>query len=339
MNNLTVSVALCSYDGEKYIAEQLQSIFNQTVKPSEIIICDDCSQDNTVKIINDLIKQTLIKSDLIINSVNLGYIKNFEKAIKLCSGDIIFLSDQDDVWLPQKIEKHLLRYSETDCSLVFSDAFLVDEKLNKYNISLLEKGHTNLLIKENYTELFTILKMKNVATGTTMSFKKNLKKYIFPFSNNVCHDYWITLLTDMSNKKIELINERLVLYRLHDNNCVGVKLKESFLKKKINNFFHQRAIRDYPYKLYRSFYLFSKSNKDFNKAKVNDIFNLYSFWQRRVLLNSCTFRMGFKIIFYDYQNKQYFDLSTGYRKIIMDIFYLTYNIIKRSFIVSTKKTM
>lgn len=93
-----VSIALCTYNGEKYIEEQLESLIHQTCQPDEIIICDDQSKDNTVNIAKSLLGSWPGAWKVIINKKNLGYKKNFQKAISLCRGDIIFLSDQDDVW-------------------------------------------------------------------------------------------------------------------------------------------------------------------------------------------------------------------------------------------------
>ena len=99
---MRLSVAMCTYNGEKYIREQLMSIRNQTLRIDEIVICDDCSEDDTVEIIENLIRQYDLPVRLHVNTWNHGYRKNFEQAICRCSGDIIFLSDQDDIWLPTK---------------------------------------------------------------------------------------------------------------------------------------------------------------------------------------------------------------------------------------------
>ena len=99
-----ISVAMCTYNGEKYIQEQLESIIYQSVPPDEIVICDDCSNDATLEIVKDILNSYDGIVQLVSNKHNLGYRKNFEKAISLCHGDIIFLSDQDDVWSSNKIE-------------------------------------------------------------------------------------------------------------------------------------------------------------------------------------------------------------------------------------------
>ena len=101
---MRLSVAMCTYFGKDYIRDQLLSIHRQTVPVDEIVICDDCSEDDTVEIIRKLTKQYDLPVRLFINEWNYGYKKNFEQAICRCTGDIIFLSDQDDTWIPTKVE-------------------------------------------------------------------------------------------------------------------------------------------------------------------------------------------------------------------------------------------
>ena len=97
-----ISIALPTYNGEKYIREQLDSIYNQTLVPDEVVVVDDCSTDNTVNILEEYSQRYGLK--YFVNDSNIGYNKNFEKAIRLCAGDYIALSDQDDVWFPTKIQ-------------------------------------------------------------------------------------------------------------------------------------------------------------------------------------------------------------------------------------------
>ncbi len=116
---MKTSVAMCTYNGESYLDEQLQSILEQTEPIDEIVICDDGSIDKTLSIIEKFIKAgTPIR--LILNQKNLGYTRNFEKAICLCSGDIIFLADQDDIWMPEKVKKSAIISLLTRTRVLFS---------------------------------------------------------------------------------------------------------------------------------------------------------------------------------------------------------------------------
>ena len=125
---MKISVALCTYNGEKFLSEQLESILQQSVKPNEIIICDDGSKDSTVKILKNSESNHSNIIQVHQNAVNLGFVKNFEKAISLCLGEIIFLSDQDDIWKENKIERFIETFENNpDCTYVFSNAEATDE--------------------------------------------------------------------------------------------------------------------------------------------------------------------------------------------------------------------
>src|SRR4051812_8879073 len=98
---------MATYNGARYLPEQLQSFLCQTVMPDELVVCDDVSTDGTVSIIQEFAKSTAINVRLIVNECNLGFTRNFEQAIQHCTGDVIFFCDQDDVWFCQKIETML----------------------------------------------------------------------------------------------------------------------------------------------------------------------------------------------------------------------------------------
>ena len=128
-----ISVAMTTYNGERYIKEQLESIINQTRKVDEIIIFDDCSKDKTVQIIREAIKETEIKIFLTVNEKNVGYIENFRRAIEKSTGDYIFLCDQDDVWMNDKVEKMLDIMEKYDIRVLFTQYDMIDSKGKKIN--------------------------------------------------------------------------------------------------------------------------------------------------------------------------------------------------------------
>ncbi|PWK28471.1 glycosyl transferase family 2 [Arcicella aurantiaca] len=226
----TISIALCTHNGGKFIREQLRSIQDQTLKPNEIIICDDDSSDDTVAIIKQFAE--ILPITFYQNSPALGTVKNFEYAISKCNSDFIFLSDQDDFWLPNKIEK-LANYLETHANhdVVFSNAALVDENLQPLNLTMWEKIH----FKEEEIELWQkgkaldVLLISNRVTGCTVAMRKSFAKKAIPFPThihpNFIHDGWIALLASLTNQ-IGFINESLVLYRQHDNQQVGIVERE-----------------------------------------------------------------------------------------------------------------
>ena len=241
----TISVVMTTYNGEKYILEQMDSIYNQTMKPEEVIIVDDCSKDDTCKIIEEYVLERKLNNwKLFRNEKNVGWKQNFVKALKLASGDIIFLADQDDIWFKDKIEimsstmlinpqidllvGNSVNFYSTDCKrkrIPFysfkKKAFYLDNIWNGkgfiHMISTLlkdEKKNTNSLVKIKFDEgLF--LKQRQ---GCVMAARKSLIEEALPYWTEDCpHD---TLLWFFSAAKDSLyLMERYVInYRHHQNN-------------------------------------------------------------------------------------------------------------------------
>jgi len=216
-----VSIAMTTYNGESYIEKQLQSILNQTYNSLEIIICDDCSNDSTVEIIKKYIRiDTRIQ--LVKNKKNLGFKKNFEQAISLCTGDYIALSDQDDIWKNNKIEKLLSKIGKHD--LIHSAVSLIDEKGKIISNKWVKKNN----FKYNFEKLI----FGTTVTGCTVLFKKNLLKFFYPIpTGEKYHDWWLALLASKS-KGITYLDEVLTLYRQHGLQDTGVNIETKYFKFK-----------------------------------------------------------------------------------------------------------
>jgi glycosyltransferase involved in cell wall biosynthesis len=224
---MIISVALCTYNGEKFIKEQIDSILNQTFPVDEIIICDDCSSDSTVTILEEYKgkKPELFKIHK--NETNLRSNKNFEKAISLTTGDYIFLSDQDDIWRNDKVEKIMNVFSKNEKAQgVFSDANFIDEnsELIHQKISLWESVcffHDS--IKETSDLRKSLLHTSNFLTGATLCIKKEVKEYSIPFLTieNFIHDEWFAYVLTQRNA-LCFSTEKLISYRLHNNQQLGV---------------------------------------------------------------------------------------------------------------------
>jgi len=157
------------------------------------------------------------------NEKQLGVTKNFEKAILKCTGDIVFLCDQDDVWLPGKIHEILNIFEfDEDVGLVFSNAHVTDSNLNSFGYTMWDVVGFNR--KKQHTaskgNALSILVKSDVATGATMAFRANLIKYIFPIPSLCFHDAWITFIATTVSK-IVAIEKPLILYRQHDANIIG----------------------------------------------------------------------------------------------------------------------
>jgi len=223
---IVISVALCCYNGDEFIEQQLVSIFNQTKQVDEIIISDDGSSDGTADKINDLINQKKIKTPVVrfIQGERLGITKNFERAIRACSGDIIFLCDQDDIWLPEKVLSILTAFRETpNALLAFSNAHIVDKHANKFGSTQFQMVRmTEQLIEELQGQhAFRCLLQRNVVTGATVAFRKPLLDIALPFVDGWLHDEWLAILAAASSP-LTVVRESLVLYRQHENNQCGM---------------------------------------------------------------------------------------------------------------------
>lgn len=237
---MRISVALCTYNGSQYIKQQLDSILNQTQLVDEIIVCDDISRDDTIKIIESY---NLPEIKIYVNQKNLGSVKNFEKAIKLCSGDIIFLADQDDIWLHNKVEV-LINYFKLNknISVLATNGFCINEKnevLEHYTVWDVPEFFREKNIPFQYFDLmnFTV----NIATGASMAVRKNYIETILPIPTikEMFHDEWFALNAAKINS-FELLNDKLFSYRIHSNQQVGGVCfeKSELIKKKLVKFFN-----------------------------------------------------------------------------------------------------
>src|SRR6056297_807393 len=167
---MKVSIAMATFNGQDYIEQQLNSIFSQTVLPDEIVICDDGSTDSTYEICSRLAASAPFSVKIFRNAENLGYTKNFEKALSLCSGEIIFFSDQDDVWYPEKIQKMLEPFKQdNDVGLVYSDALVVDEKLESMNVTVFSTRGQSEIWKGEDRDPIDVIKNPNIK-GCTLAF-------------------------------------------------------------------------------------------------------------------------------------------------------------------------
>jgi glycosyltransferase involved in cell wall biosynthesis len=216
-----ISVALCTFNGERYLGEQLQSIAAQTILPSELVVCDDASSDNTLGILEAFASVSPFPVRIFRNEQRLGSTRNFEKAIRLCEAEIIALSDQDDVWYPHKLEE-LGTLLTSGADLVFSDADVVDARLTHQGYRLWETvlfGRREQLRVEK-GKAFDVLLRRNVVTGATMAFRSGLREFVLPIPEIWVHDGWIALHAAAVGN-IMHVEEPLVAYRQHGSNQIG----------------------------------------------------------------------------------------------------------------------
>lgn len=227
----TIDILLATYNGEKYIQEQIDSILQQTYKNIRLIISDDCSNDNTVGILKEYEKKD--NRVIVYNQKNnLGVIKNFEFLLGKVENELYMLSDQDDVWLPDKVKKTYDELKKNNADLVYTDLKIVDAELNTINNSFNTYMKLDTKIKKTLSNTGMSQYLYNTVTGCTIMSKKKFIKDIIPIptnSNFILHDTWIALCVSL-NGKISYINEPTLKYRQHEINQVGIKKKEKNCK-------------------------------------------------------------------------------------------------------------
>lgn len=202
-----ISVCIASYNGERYIEEQILSIVPQIGDEDEIIVCDDCSTDGTVEKLRSIRCPQLRIYE---NKANIGYVANFEQALRKAKGDYIFLCDQDDVWLPQKVATCLKALETADMAV--TDATIVDADLNVITAS-------QFAVRHPYPSVIGIL-YKFGFLGCCICFRRQVLEKALPFPKNhtLCkHDYWM-LLMGVTFYKLQIIRTPLLKYRRHGSN-------------------------------------------------------------------------------------------------------------------------
>jgi len=241
---LSLSIALTTYNGEQYIREQLDSIVRQTMLPDELVISDDASVDSTFDIIKDFERSAPFPVKLQINQKRLGSTLNFESAIRACSGDIIFLCDQDDVWYPDKIARiEECFVNNPKAGAVFTDADIVDQNLQSYGSKLWKKGRFSSREQGlvNESDAFTVLLKHSVVTGATMAFRSKYRDFLVPIPGIWIHDAWIAFLISASSNLIA-IPTPLIAYRQHSSNQIGVSYSGKNLGKSFSSIYSPRVL-------------------------------------------------------------------------------------------------
>jgi len=210
-----ISVCMATYNGESYIKEQIQSILPQLKDGDELIVSDDGSTDNTLEIVFSF---ESLKIRVLQGPQN-GLIKNFENAINAAKGDYIFLCDQDDIWLENKVDVFKVAF-DNGAILIVSDCRVVDANAKIINESFFSLRNSRLGFLPNL--------LRNGFLGCCMAFKAELKPKILPFPKNIpMHDWWIGLVASLYGEVV-FINQPLILYRRHGNNASPTGDKSSF---------------------------------------------------------------------------------------------------------------
>lgn len=322
MNKPKISVALCTYNGERYLGAQLDSIAAQKRKPDEVIICDDGSQDETLDLVHKFIATATYPVHLVRNPSRLGSTANFANAINLCSGEIVVLTDQDDIWSSQKLE-HIEAYftAHEGKGGVFSDGELIDQNGLPIGKSLWEavsfslKKQSNLEAGKGFDELFS----GNFVTGATLAFRSSWKKLILPIPEGWIHDYWIAVLIS-GVSQLGFSNKKLIQYRCHGGQQLGVRQKKGMLAM-----WRQYGALD------KAAFLAEAANWEMVKQRLQ----YFEFDSKELLIQKCKIKIlhararaslpqdymrRIPCIIREVLNYNYFRYSAGFKSILRDLF-------------------
>lgn len=233
---LQISIALATHNGARFVAEQVQSFLDQTRMPDEIVLSDDASQDGTVDLVSELVARSPTPPRLIVrrNPTPLGVARNFEQALHATTGDIIVLSDQDDIWHPNKLARIEECFRDAPALLfVHSDARLVDADGAPLGVSVfgaLEATRWELdTIHEG--DALEVLIRRNLAVGATAAFRRVLLDAATPIGAGWVHDEWLAMIAAaLGPGTVDVLREELVDYRQHGANQIGAR-KLSFVGK------------------------------------------------------------------------------------------------------------
>jgi glycosyltransferase involved in cell wall biosynthesis len=238
--HIRISVAMCTYNGARYLSEQLKSIADQTTQVDELVVCDDRSKDETIQIIEAFAATSKFPVHIHVNEENLGSTRNFEKCLSLCQGEIIILTDQDDRWRDDKVEKQVAYLdAHPDIDAVFSDAMLMDGDSKPTGRTIWQEIEFDSRLQQKWKagKPHEILFTGFVVTGATLAVRKSCLKRLMPFPTGIpdlIHDAWIAMVLSLQTK-IDFINECFIFYRMHASQQVGlggnlekVELKDRF---------------------------------------------------------------------------------------------------------------
>lgn len=218
---LTVSIALCTFEGERFLKPQLESFAAQTRLPDELVVCDDGSSDATLAILEAWAETVPFEVRILRNERNLGYAQNFGKTISLCSKDVIFLSDQDDVWEPEKIEKMTAVFeAEPDVGLVVSDGFIIDESGKRQPGSMQELVRPWFFDETNGFCECVPRPEDAYPQGCASAFRASLKPVLLPIPALWSHDIWLQAVSHAVSRG-RVLPEFLFSYRLYSANTSG----------------------------------------------------------------------------------------------------------------------
>jgi glycosyltransferase involved in cell wall biosynthesis len=217
---MKVSVALCTYNGERFLAEQLASIRRQTRVPEEVVIRDDRSTDGTARIVEAFARDYSGTVDFAVNPRRLGVTANFEAALAATTGELILLSDQDDVWFPERVASALHAFeADPELFLLFADARLVDAGGRPLGSTVLQALGVSAAERRLFRSgrAFDVLAKRSMALGASSCLRRTVLRDALPIPSSWMHDEWVALIA-AARGRVRCVEDPVIDYRQHDAN-------------------------------------------------------------------------------------------------------------------------
>jgi glycosyltransferase involved in cell wall biosynthesis len=210
---MRTTIAMATFNGARYLKEQLDSFIEQTILPDELVVSDDASHDHSCRIIERFSERAPFPVKLIRNEVNKGYCANFNRALTHCRGDIVFLSDQDDVWLPQKIEKVISEFDKSpETQLILHDIDYCDEDLTPIGQTKIERMRSAFDLDQSYV------------VGMAAAIRGDFLRLCIPIPEapGITHDNWLSACSRAVRRKM-IISDVLAKHRRHFTNATALE--------------------------------------------------------------------------------------------------------------------
>lgn len=230
-----IGVALCTYNGARYLQAQLDSILEQDLPVNEVVIGDDGSSDQTLQLLQAFVPRAQalgVRVEIVQHAQNLGYVRNFADALLRCQADILFLCDQDDVWHPGRVRSYVQRFqADPVLLLLHSDARLVDAQGAPLGQRLLEvlKVHLAEVELERAGLAADVILQRNFVTGATCALRRQLVVESLPVPAGWSHDEWLAVNASLRGG-LDMLAEPTIDYRQHGNNQIGAS-RRGFLQR------------------------------------------------------------------------------------------------------------
>ncbi|MEO9079940.1 MAG: glycosyltransferase family 2 protein [Rhodanobacter sp.] len=235
MTRPRLSIVICTYNGAAYLQPQLDSLLAQSLKPDEIVIGDDGSTDATVGVLHDFdvrAKQAGVDVQLRQNPHNLGYVENFTAGLRLATGELLFLCDQDDIWHPDKLARMVAMFErDPQLLLLHSDARLVDAQGVSLNCSMFEALQLTVHEKQaiHAGKAFEVVLRRSFVTGATAAIRRELIDLALPVAAEWIHDEWLAAVAAATGR-LDCIDAMLIDYRQHEANQIGARKRNLAMK-------------------------------------------------------------------------------------------------------------